>query len=839
MALPTTTGCSIYPFFRMGWSRIHRLHDIKDYITRGFAMINKVLLCCLFFLLAVLPQSSWSACSWNGNIGTSASCTVSDLSACITDASAKTGDVTIKLPVCSVTWVTNVEFDMTSGFQNIRSLNITGAGTPQTRSAAASGTSIHHDGGYFSITTAETKKLRISNITYTGTAYYITKDKYGNDIKNYMASVCITGFAKVSSGGGFRIDHMTFSPDSRAVGVRQAVGVVDSSTRAGGGQVFNVSGGSSTEGNIQWNTANNFGGADQVVFENNNIYCDSSCASPVMFCDVTDGGRITIRYNYIKNHYVGGHDASSVARGVMQIEDYNNEHATTGYQYEGAFSLRGGSGRVFNNYLTTDQANSTDAFFEDQRPYGISMMNYRSHNTKDCAGTLGLWVNRCSASGSEVKGCLGSGATYSNSVCTSDSACGGSGCEYIDNLYGGTDKHKGYPCRDQIGRGTGQTGVPMLFWNNKISFAGATAVTATPNVYICAATDIQENRDYCHDATTMPATCNGVTTSYAPYTCPHPLVGPGVCNPSVAGVEGYLRTAVSYDFNTDSKSDILWYNSTTGDVSVWFMDGTTLIIGSSIGTIDTGWQIKGVGDFNGDGNADILWYNVATGGVSIWFMNGAAILFSGDVGSANLAWQIKGVGDFNGDGNADILWYNAATGGVSMWLMSGTTILSGHAVGSANTALQIKGVGDFNGDGNADILWYNAATGGVSMWLMSGTTILSGHAVGSANTALQIKGVGDFNGDGNADILWYNAATGGVSMWLMSGTTILSGHAVGSANTALQIKGVGDFNGDGNADILWYNAATGGVSMWLMSGTTILSGHAVGTANTTWQIVGN
>ncbi len=776
MALPTTTGCSIYPFFRMGWSRIHRLHDIKDYITRGFAMINKVLLCCLFFLLAVLPQSSWSACSWNGNIGTSASCTVSDLSACITDASAKTGDVTIKLPVCSVTWVTNVEFDMTSGFQNIRSLNITGAGTPQTRSAAASGTSIHHDGGYFSITTAETKKLRISNITYTGTAYYITKDKYGNDIKNYMASVCITGFAKVSSGGGFRIDHMTFSPDSRAVGVRQAVGVVDSSTRAGGGQVFNVSGGSSTEGNIQWNTANNFGGADQVVFENNNIYCDSSCASPVMFCDVTDGGRITIRYNYIKNHYVGGHDASSVARGVMQIEDYNNEHATTGYQYEGAFSLRGGSGRVFNNYLTTDQANSTDAFFEDQRPYGISMMNYRSHNTKDCAGTLGLWVNRCSASGSEVKGCLGSGATYSNSVCTSDSACGGSGCEYIDNLYGGTDKHKGYPCRDQIGRGTGQTGVPMLFWNNKISFAGATAVTATPNVYICAATDIQENRDYCHDATTMPATCNGVTTSYAPYTCPHPLVGPGVCNPSVAGVEGYLSSSLA----------ILWRNVSTGANLVWYMDGLMHTDSANISSVGTDWTIVGRGDFNNDGRPDILWRNTVNGQNIVWYMDGTTIISRANLGAVGLDWMIVGVADFNNDGKPDILWRNTANGQNIVWYMDGVNIIDRASVDAVSTTWALEGVVDLNGDSKPDIVWRNTANGAVYVWLMDGVTVTGMRYVGTnADLNWKIVATGDFNNDVKSDLMWRNLSNGYNMVWFLNGTTF---------NGSGSLPGVGDLN---------------------------------------------
>ena len=57
------------------------------------------------------------------------------------------------------------------------------------------------------------------------------------------------------------------------------------------------------------------------------------------------------------------------------------------------------------------------------------------------------------------------------------------------------------------------------------------------------------------------------------------------------------------DFNGDGKADILWRNSTTGDVAIWLMDRTSFAGGSDIGTIDLKWQIVGVGDFDGDGKA--------------------------------------------------------------------------------------------------------------------------------------------------------------------------------------------------------------------------------------------
>jgi len=38
------------------------------------------------------------------------------------------------------------------------------------------------------------------------------------------------------------------------------------------------------------------------------------------------------------------------------------------------------------------------------------------------------------------------------------------------------------------------------------------------------------------------------------------------------------------------------------------------------------WQVVGVGDFNGNGEDDILWRHALSGENSIWFMNGASVV---------------------------------------------------------------------------------------------------------------------------------------------------------------------------------------------------------------------
>jgi YD repeat-containing protein len=294
---------------------------------------------------------------------------------------------------------------------------------------------------------------------------------------------------------------------------------------------------------------------------------------------------------------------------------------------------------------------------------------------------------------------------------------------------------------------------------------------------------------------------------------------------------GYIKVTAKGDFDADGKSDILLFNATTGQVYTWLMDGTGISGQGSPWTLGPGspWQIAGRGDFDGDGKSDILLFNSSTGQVYIWLMNGTTISSAGSPWTMGPGspWQISGVGDFNGDGKSDILLFNSSTGQVYIWLMDGTTISdqgSPWTLGP-DSPWQIVGHGDFNGDGKSDILLHDSSTGQVYIWLMDGTTISSHGSPWTlgAGTPWQIAGVGDFDGDGKSDILLNDSSTGQVYIWLMNGTTI-SGQGSPwtlGAGSPWQIAGAGDFNGDGRSDILLYDSSTGQVYIWLMNGTVI------------------
>src|SRR5262249_56969701 len=115
----------------------------------------------------------------------------------------------------------------------------------------------------------------------------------------------------------------------------------------------------------------------------------------------------------------------------------------------------------------------------------------------------------------------------------------------------------------------------------------------------------------------------------------------------------------------------------------------TVVGVGSPGSATNDWLVAGTGDFNGDHFADILWYNTHTGQVVIWLMNGTTVIGAGSPGSGTFGWAPVGTGDFNGDGFADILWYNSSTGQAVIWLLNGTTVIGGGAAGSAPATRQV------------------------------------------------------------------------------------------------------------------------------------------------------
>jgi Ca2+-binding RTX toxin-like protein len=295
---------------------------------------------------------------------------------------------------------------------------------------------------------------------------------------------------------------------------------------------------------------------------------------------------------------------------------------------------------------------------------------------------------------------------------------------------------------------------------------------------------------------------------------------------------------VHNDFNDDQRADILWRNTSTGNVYIYQMNGLDIASEGSVRTVSLDWKIAGTGDFNGDKKSDILWRNSNSGETYLYQMNGSTVASEGAVRTVSLDWKIAGTGDFNGDSKSDILWRNQTTGDVYIYQMDGLAVANEGLVRNVSLDWKIAGIGDFNGDNKSDILWRNTNSGATYIYQMNGFNVASEQTVRNVSNDWVIEGVDDLNNDGKSDILWRNSNSGTVYGYLMNNFSVASEGAIGQVPIAAgwDIAGTGDNNGDGNSDILWRNVNSGLTYSWQLNGLTKLAEGGIRQVSNDWQI---
>ena len=130
-------------------------------------------------------------------------------------------------------------------------------------------------------------------------------------------------------------------------------------------------------------------------------------------------------------------------------------------------------------------------------------------------------------------------------------------------------------------------------------------------------------------------------------------------------------------------------NKASGDIARWLMNGDKVVnvgpVFASLGA-HSPWQVVGAPDLNGDSKSDLLFWNSQTGEVSSWncnLANSQVLSYNGDIAQvSDTSWHLVGSEDSNGDGHPDLIWWNAKSGIESRWLLNGTTVT---AYGGAST----------------------------------------------------------------------------------------------------------------------------------------------------------
>ena len=151
------------------------------------------------------------------------------------------------------------------------------------------------------------------------------------------------------------------------------------------------------------------------------------------------------------------------------------------------------------------------------------------------------------------------------------------------------------------------------------------------------------------------------------------------------------KLSATADFNHDGRPDLLWRNTTSQKLVIWKLgegaagtQKTGNIIPAPDHAVDSNWEVVGAQDFDNDGNVDLLWYNATSGNVVIWYMDAAVVRLTGgfttpaSAGDAN--WRVVATADYGKGpdtgtvpvpwGAPDILWRNQTSGKLVIWHMN-------------------------------------------------------------------------------------------------------------------------------------------------------------------------
>jgi hypothetical protein len=241
------------------------------------------------------------------------------------------------------------------------------------------------------------------------------------------------------------------------------------------------------------------------------------------------------------------------------------------------------------------------------------------------------------------------------------------------------------------------------------------------------------------------------------------------------------------DVNRDLKTDLYFSQPATGQARVWSMNGTTRLAESAISPnpSSAAWQISGVDDFNRDGGNDLAVWNSATGAVEFWLMNGATRVGSpvpiSNAPTLATSWKLSATADFDGDRQPDLLWRNYATQKLQVWTMNGTArvaTLTPSPDQAVDGNWEVVAALDYNRDGATDLLWYNSTSGKIVLWFLdAGLIRIAGQFTSPANAGdanWRVLAGGDYGlgaaqtgtpVPGSQDIVWRNATRGNLVVW--------------------------------------------------------------------------
>ncbi len=266
------------------------------------------------------------------------------------------------------------------------------------------------------------------------------------------------------------------------------------------------------------------------------------------------------------------------------------------------------------------------------------------------------------------------------------------------------------------------------------------------------------------------------------------------------------------DFNGDAKTDLLWRNSQTGDVSIWLMSGDAPVAIAVVGNMGLDYQVVGVADLDGDGKADIIWRQASTGNFVAWYMDGMTIksqqMIYPQVNSA-----VNLLGYLDGDGHPDLLSYDPTSGTLVLQRNVGGALSTANTLNVSTDWLPVA-LADLDGDGKKEIIWRDLKTNEIGAWYLENFQLGLSGILATVDPNWRLRGVGKFEGRGTDSLVWHNVASGAVGLWNFDAGNLSVFNFDTTAPAPWELFGVGDFSGNGFSSLVWFDPTNVSIGFW-------------------------